>query len=64
MPICGKKTLKNLLLQDGESFKAESWYIPLGTQGIPCLFNVDLGLTFELTARSNLRSYAFVWGKY
>ena len=25
----------NLLLQNEESFKAESWYIALGTQGLP-----------------------------
>ena len=37
MPIFGKKTLKNLLLQNQESFKAESWYIALGTQGLPSL---------------------------
>ena len=41
MPIYGKKntlTLKNLLLQNQASFEAESWYIALGTQGLPCFF--------------------------
>ena len=32
------KTLKNLLLQNQESFKAESWYIALGTQALLILF--------------------------
>ena len=33
-----KKTLKNLLLQNQESFKAEPCYRALGTQGHPSLF--------------------------
>ena len=37
MPIYGK-TLKNLFLQNQESFKAESWYIASWTQGLPSLF--------------------------
>ena len=32
------KTLKNLLLQNQESFKAESWYIASGAQGLSNLF--------------------------
>ena len=38
MPIM-VKTLKNLLLRNQESFEAESWYIALGTQDLPSLFN-------------------------
>ena len=34
IPIYGKRTLKNLLLLNQESFKAESWYIALGNQGL------------------------------
>ena len=57
------KTLENLLLQNQESFWAESWYIALRTQALPSLFNDDHRLTFYLfTARSNLRLYGFVWG--
>ena len=37
MPIYGK-TLKNLLLQNQESFGAESWYIASRAQGLPSLF--------------------------
>ena len=37
MPIYGKKTPKNLLLQNQGSFKAESWYIASGTLGLPSL---------------------------
>ena len=32
------KTLKYLLLQNEESFEAESWYIALGTKDLPNLF--------------------------
>ena len=32
------KRLKNLLLQNRESFEAESWYIASGTQGLSSLF--------------------------
>ena len=38
IPIYGKKSEKNLLLQNQESFEAESSYIALGTQGLPSLF--------------------------
>ena len=34
MPIYSK----NLLLQNQESFQAESWYVASLTQGLPCLF--------------------------
>ena len=39
-PIYGKKKkqLKNLFLQNQESFEAESLYIASGTQGLPNLF--------------------------
>ena len=37
MPIYGK-TLKSLLLQNQESFKAESWYIASWTQDLLSLF--------------------------
>ena len=37
MPIYGKKILKNLLLQNQESFEAESCYITIGTQDLPSL---------------------------
>ena len=37
IPIYGE-TLKNLLLQNQESFKADSCYRALGTQGHPNLF--------------------------
>ena len=36
--VRGKKTLKNLFLKNGESFKAESWYKASRTQGLPSLF--------------------------
>ena len=32
------KALKNLLTQNQESFEVKSWYIVLGTQGLPSLF--------------------------
>ena len=32
------KTFKNLLCRNQESFETESWYIALGTQGLPNLF--------------------------
>ena len=55
------KTVKNFLLQNQESFEAESCYIALGTQFLPSLFNDDPRLTFDLfTAMSNLRPYAFI----
>ena len=41
------KTFKNLL-QNQESFEAESWYIALGTQALPSLLNNDHRLTFDL----------------
>ena len=40
------KTLKNLL-QNQESFKAESWYIALGSYGLICSNN-DGRLTYDL----------------
>ena len=59
------KTLKNLLLQNQESFKTASCYRALGTAGHPNWFSDDPRLTFDLfTAWSNLQPYAFVWGKY
>ena len=38
MPIYGK-TLKSLLLQNQESFGAESWYTTSRAQGLPTSFN-------------------------
>ena len=38
MPIYGKRTLKNLLPKNQESFGTGSWYNGLGTQGLPSLF--------------------------
>ena len=56
-PIYGKK-LKNLLLQNQESLKAEYWYIASGTRR--SCSNDDRRLKFDLfTARSNLHPYAF-----
>ena len=47
-------SLKNLILQNQESYEAESWYIVLGTQGLPNIFNDDPRMTFNLlTAQSN-----------
>ena len=40
------KTLKNLLLQNQEGFKAESW--TSWTQGLPSCSNDDPRLTFDL----------------
>ena len=54
------KTLENLL-QNQESFGAESWCIALRTQALPSS-NDDHRLTVDLfTARSNLRLCRFVW---
>ena len=47
MPIYGK-TLKNLLFQNQESFKAESWYIALGTQGLLSKFVQIMTLGWHL----------------
>ena len=53
MPIYGK-TLKNLLLQNQESFEAETWYIVFGTLVLPNLLNDDPMMTSDLpTAWSN-----------
>ena len=38
MPIYGKKTLKNLLLQDKLTDDLETWYVASGTQVLPRLF--------------------------
>ena len=38
MPICGKNTKYSS--PERESFKAESWYIALGTQGLPSFFQM------------------------
>ena len=62
MPVYGK-SLKNLN-QNEESFEAESWYIALGTQGLPSFFSNNDPRFDLFMARSNLHSYAFVWGKY
>ena len=48
MPLYGKKTLKNLFLQNQESFEAESLYIALGTQGLPSFSNDDPRITVDL----------------
>ena len=50
------KNLKNLL-QNQESFKAESWCTALGTQGLPSSDD-EYRLTFDfITARSNLHPH-------
>ena len=60
--IYGKKTLKNLL-QNQESFDAESLYISSGTQVYQICSNDDPRKTFDLfMARSNLCSHTFIWG--
>ena len=56
MPIYGKKKkpTKNHLLQNQESFEAESWYIARGHKVYQICSNVDHRLTFDLfTARSS-----------
>ena len=52
------KTLKSLLLQNQESFRAESWYKASRTQDLPSCTN-----DYLCTARSNFRPHAFVWEK-
>ena len=53
MPIYGK-TVKNLLLQNQESFGAESWYIASRIQGLETYSNDDCKWTVDLfKARSN-----------
>ena len=47
MPIYSK-TLKYLLLQNQESFEAESWYIASGTQVLPICSNDGRMLIFDL----------------
>ena len=55
------KTHKNLLLQNQESSKVESWNIASWTQGLQVCSNDDPRLTFDLfTPRSNLHPHAFV----
>ena len=54
------KTLKIFLLQNQESFEAQSQYIALETQGLPSFLNDGRGLTFDFfTTRSNLRPHTF-----
>ena len=56
------KTLENLL-QNQESFGAESWDKLQGLKLSQACSNDDHRLTFDLfTARSHLRLYRFVWG--
>ena len=53
------KTFKNLL-QNQESFEAESWYIASRTVSS----NDDPRLTIDFfTARSKLHPYTLIWGK-
>ena len=53
-PYMVKKCLKSSC-QNHENFKAETWYIALGTQGLPSLFNDDPRMTFALLmAQPNL----------
>ena len=55
MPIM-VETLRNILLQNQESFEDECCYIAPGTQGLPSLSNNGLKLTFDLLkATSHLR---------
>ena len=42
------KTFKKVLVQNQESFGAESWYTESRTQGLPSCSNDDLRLTFYL----------------
>ena len=37
MPIYGKKTFKNLLLQNHKSYDLETWHVALGTLALQCL---------------------------
>ena len=54
---------KNLLLQNQESFEAESWYIASGTR-LLSFPNDGRRFIFDLiTARSILHPNTFVWGK-
>ena len=39
---------------DQESFKVESWYIALWTQGLPICSNDDPRLTFELLRQGQM----------
>ena len=56
--------MKNLLLQNHESFKVKLSYIALGTQGLSKFVQLVILVIFDLfTARLNFRPYAFVWGK-
>ena len=63
MPIYGKN-LKTLLLQDKKSYDLETWHVALGTEALHSYINDDpwLILTY-ITARSNLVTFTFEWGK-
>ena len=37
-PIYGKKTFKNLLLQNQKADDLGTWYVALGMRGLPSLF--------------------------
>ena len=55
---------KNLLLQNQESFEAESWYIASGTQGLLSFPNDGCRFIFDLiTARSVLHPQYICMGK-
>ena len=62
-PIYGKN-LKNPLLQNQKSYDLETWHVASGTQALQIYINDDPGLTLTyFTARSNLVTCAFEWGK-
>ena len=61
MPRYGKNMLKNLLLQNQDSFEAESLYIVSETQGYQDCSDDDSKMTFDLfTARSFSSPYRFL----
>ena len=50
-----KKTLRNLLLQNQNSFEVEIWYIALRTQDLLIFFlNDDPGMTFDLLGQGQI----------
>ena len=57
------KTLKNLLLQNQESYEAESWYIASGTQGLPNCLNDYRRLTFDLLRQGRICVPMRLYGK-
>ena len=56
------KTFKNLL-QNQESFGAESWHMASRTHGLPSLFNDDRRLTFDLFWQGQICIPMHVYGE-